>query len=78
VSTLTFGVLHCFFVIAHDGILHCNVTRQRVPANATRTETIPGRVEKSFEICVARWTDLCSVDKNVAAIASKGRRAAQC
>jgi transposase InsO family protein len=29
VSTLTFGVLYCFFVISHDGrrILHCNVTR---------------------------------------------------
>jgi hypothetical protein len=27
--TLTFGVLYCFFVIAHDRrrILHCNVTR---------------------------------------------------
>ena len=29
VPTLTFNVLYCFFVIAHDrrGILHCNVTR---------------------------------------------------
>jgi putative transposase len=29
VPTLTFGVLYCFFVIAHDQrrILHCNVTR---------------------------------------------------
>jgi putative transposase len=29
VPTLTFGVLHCFFVITHDRrrILHCNVTR---------------------------------------------------
>jgi hypothetical protein len=29
VSTLTFGILHCFFVIAHDRrrIIHCNVTR---------------------------------------------------
>lgn len=29
VSTLTFGVLHCFFIISHDRrrILHCNVTR---------------------------------------------------
>ena len=29
VPTLTFGVLYCFFVIAHDRrrILHCNVTR---------------------------------------------------
>jgi len=29
VPTLTFGVLHCFFVIAHDRrrVLHCNVTR---------------------------------------------------
>lgn len=29
VPTLSFGVLHCFFVIAHDRrrILHCNVTR---------------------------------------------------
>ena len=29
VPTLTFGVLHCFFVIAHDRcrIIHCNVTR---------------------------------------------------
>jgi len=31
VPTLTFGVLHCFFVIAHDRrkILHCKVTRNR-------------------------------------------------
>jgi len=31
VPTLTFGVLHCFFVVAHDRrkILHCNVTRNR-------------------------------------------------
>jgi len=30
VSTLTFGVLFCFFIIGHDRrkILHCNVTRQ--------------------------------------------------
>jgi hypothetical protein len=29
VPTLTFGVLYCFFVIAHDRrrIIHCNVTR---------------------------------------------------
>jgi putative transposase len=29
VPTLTFGLLHCFFVIAHDRrrIIHCNVTR---------------------------------------------------
>jgi hypothetical protein len=29
VPTLTFGVLHCFLVIAHDPrrIIHCNVTR---------------------------------------------------
>ena len=29
VPTLTFGVLYCFFVIAHDRrrILHCNVTK---------------------------------------------------
>jgi hypothetical protein len=29
VPTLTFGVLYCFFIIAHDRrrILHCNVTR---------------------------------------------------
>jgi transposase InsO family protein len=29
VTTLTFGVLYCFFVISHDRrkILHCNVTR---------------------------------------------------
>ena len=28
VPTLTFGILHCFFVIAHDRrrIIHCNVT----------------------------------------------------
>ena len=34
VPTLTFGVLYCFFVIAHDRrrILHCNVTRY--PTNA--------------------------------------------
>jgi hypothetical protein len=29
VPTLTFGILYCFFVIAHDRrrILHCNVTK---------------------------------------------------
>jgi len=29
VPTLTFGVLYCFFVIAHDRrkVLHCNITR---------------------------------------------------
>jgi putative transposase len=29
VPTLTFGVLYCFFAIAHDRrrILHCNVTK---------------------------------------------------
>lgn len=34
VPTLTFGVLHCFFVIAHDRrrILHCNVTRHPTSA----------------------------------------------
>jgi hypothetical protein len=34
VPTLTFGVLHCFFVISHDRrrILHWNVTRH--PTNA--------------------------------------------
>src|ERR1019366_2649574 len=34
VPTLTFGVLHCFFVIAHDRrrILQCNVTRHPTSA----------------------------------------------
>jgi hypothetical protein len=34
VPTLTFGVLYCFFVIAHDRrrILHCNVTRHPTSA----------------------------------------------
>ncbi len=34
VPTLTFGVLFCFFVIAHDrrSILHCNVTKQPTSA----------------------------------------------
>jgi transposase InsO family protein len=34
VPTLTFGVLYCFFVIAHDRrrILHCNVTRHPTTA----------------------------------------------
>jgi transposase InsO family protein len=34
VPTLTFGVLHCFFVISHDRrrILHCNVTRHPTTA----------------------------------------------
>src|ERR1035441_5522460 len=36
VPTLTFGVLYCFFVIAHDRrrILHCNVTRQPTALNS--------------------------------------------
>ena len=38
VPTLTFGVLYCFFVIAHDRrqILHCNVTRH--PSSAWVTQ----------------------------------------
>jgi transposase InsO family protein len=34
VPTLTFGVLYCFFVIAHDRrrILHCNVTKHPTSA----------------------------------------------
>jgi hypothetical protein len=34
VPTLTFGVLYCFFVIAHDRrrILHCNVTQHPTTA----------------------------------------------
>jgi putative transposase len=34
VTTLTFGVLYCFFVIAHDRrrILHCNVTKHPTSA----------------------------------------------
>jgi hypothetical protein len=34
VPTLTFGVLYCFFVIAHDWrrILHCNVTKHPTSA----------------------------------------------
>ena len=44
VPTLTFGVLYCFFVIAHDRrrILHCNMTKyptsawlQRAPWSAS-------------------------------------------
>lgn len=34
IPTLTFGILHCFFVIAHDRrrILHCSVTRHPTSA----------------------------------------------
>lgn len=34
VPTLTFGVLHCFFVLAHDRrrIIHCNVTKHPTSA----------------------------------------------
>jgi putative transposase len=40
VPTLTFGVLYCFFVIAHDRrrILHCNVTRH--PSSAWVTQQL--------------------------------------
>jgi len=45
VPTLTFGVLYCFFVIAHDRrrILHCNVTRHPSSAWAMHQlrETFP-------------------------------------
>jgi hypothetical protein len=45
VPTLTFGVLHCFFVIAHDRrrILHCNVTRHPTSAWVSQQlrETFP-------------------------------------
>lgn len=38
VPTLTFGVLYCFFVIAHDRrrILHFNMTRHPTSAWATQ------------------------------------------
>ena len=51
VPTLTFGVLYCFFVIAHDRrrILHCNVTRHPTSAwvcqqlrEAFPTDSAPG------------------------------------
>jgi transposase InsO family protein len=40
VPTLTFGVIYCFFVIAHDRrrILHCNVTRH--PSSAWVTQQL--------------------------------------
>jgi transposase InsO family protein len=40
VPTLTFGVLYCFFVIAHDRrkILHCNVTKH--PSSAWVTQQL--------------------------------------
>jgi hypothetical protein len=45
VPTLTFGVLHCFFVIAHGRrrILHCNVTRHPTSAWVSQQlrETFP-------------------------------------
>jgi transposase InsO family protein len=45
VPTLTFGMLHCFFVIAHDRrrILHCNVTRHPTSAWVSQQlrETFP-------------------------------------
>ena len=45
VPTLSFGVLHCFFVIAHDRrrILHCNVTRHSTSAWVSQQlrETFP-------------------------------------
>ena len=45
VPTLTFGVLHCFFVIAHDRrrILHSNVTRHPTSAWVSQQlrETFP-------------------------------------
>jgi putative transposase len=42
VPTLTFGVLHCFFVIAHDRrrIIHCNVTRH--PSSAWISQQLRG------------------------------------
>jgi putative transposase len=38
VPTVTFGVLYCFFVVAHDRrrILHCNVTKHPVSAWVTQ------------------------------------------
>ena len=51
VPTLTFGVLYCYFVIAHDRrrILHCNVTRHPTPLGSFSSyaklfPTIPRRV----------------------------------
>jgi transposase InsO family protein len=53
VPTLTFGVLYCFFVIAHDRrrILHCNVTKHPTSAwviqqlrEAFPYDSVPGYV----------------------------------
>jgi putative transposase len=45
VPTLSFGVLYCFFVIAHDRrrVLHCNVTRHPTGAWVSQQlrETFP-------------------------------------
>jgi putative transposase len=46
VPTLTFGILHCFFVIAHDRrrIIHCNVTEQCLDLAAV-ARNIPLRLD---------------------------------
>jgi hypothetical protein len=57
VATLTFGVLHCFFVIAHDRrrILHCNVTRHPSSLWITQRlrEAFPYDAASSFEASAA-------------------------
>jgi putative transposase len=54
VPTLTFGVLYCFFVIAHDRrrILHCNVTRHPTSAWVVQQlrETFPYDAASKYPI----------------------------
>ena len=54
VPTLTFGVLYCFFVIAHDRrrILHCNVTRHPTSAWVSQQlrEAFPYDMQSKYPI----------------------------
>jgi hypothetical protein len=49
VPTLSFGILYCFFVIAHDRrrVLHCDVTRENCSALSSQLEKLTTRLGKT-------------------------------
>jgi putative transposase len=86
VPTLTFGILHCFFVIAHDRrrIIHCNVTRhsssawisqqlrEAFPYDSTPSYLIFDRAANFNEEVISMVKSL-SIQQSVAASEARGR-----
>jgi hypothetical protein len=58
VPTLTFGVLHCFFVIGHDRrkILHCKVTRNPHAVGGDSNCEKPGPTNSRTDSCYSTTT----------------------